>query len=181
MGTKRTMMACVAVILSNAALVLAQAETPTEGPIPLAPGLSVTPAVYYFSGFDTDALRTATGTPGAENYFAPQVEGLLERGRLRVDFQSAISYQWTSGASAWNHFNSAQFNSDGGLFGFRGLVSHRNHYAPPTDFVGFELGIRSRRIENTFEGEFRVQPVGHRFSASVTAKRLGLRYDADQR
>jgi hypothetical protein len=63
----------------------------------------------------------------------------------------------------------------------RGLVSNRNHYAPPTDFVGFELGIRSRRIENTFEGEFGLAPIGHRLRASVTAKRAALRYNADQR
>jgi hypothetical protein len=181
MGTKCTMLASVAWLLSNAAVAFAQTELPPEGRFPLATGLSVTPAIYYFSGYDTDMLRTSNGVPGEENYLAPQLEGWLDRGRAHVYFQSAISYQTGGGAKTWNTFNSTQFRSDGGLFGIRALASHSNHYAPPTDFVGFELGIRSRRVENTFEGEFRFQPIGHRFNAGVTAKRLGLRYDADQR
>jgi hypothetical protein len=182
MAIKRLIVASVSLaLLARTSSAFAQSELPAEARIPLAPGLSVTPAVYTFRGYDTDADRTSTGNPGVENYFAPQIEGWLERGRLQGNFQSAASYQTGGGAKTWNRFNFAQVNSDGGLFGFRGLASHRNHYAPPTDFVGFELGIRSRRVENTFEGEFRLQPVGHRWSASVTASRLGLRYDADQR
>jgi hypothetical protein len=181
METKRTTITSMALILSYAAVAFAQTETPPDGRIPVATGLSVTPAVYYFAGYDTDLIRTAGGRPGEENYVAPQIEGWLDRGRMHINFVNALSYQTGGGTSTWNHFNSAQFRSEGGLFGVRGLVSNRNHYAPPTDFVGFELGIRSRRIENTFEGEFRFQPVGHRLSASVTAKRMALRYDADQR
>jgi hypothetical protein len=181
MGTERTTMASLALILSYAAVAFAQIETPPEGRIPVATGLSVTPAVYYFAGYDTDLIRTQGGRPGQENYVAPQIEGWLDRGRIHASFVNALSYQTGGGTSSWNHFNSAQFHSDGGLFRVRGLVSNRNHYAPPTDFVGFELGIRSRRIENTFEGEFGLAPIGHRLRASVTAKRAALRYNADQR
>ena len=181
MGLKRLMRASVSLaLLARASAAYAQSELPA-GLIPIAPGLSVTPALYSFRGYDTNATRTPSGVPGVENYFAPQIEAWLDRGRLRGNFQSAISYQTGGGAQTWNRFSAAQLRSDGGLFGLHGLASHRNHYAPPTDFVGFELGIRSRRVENTFEGEFRLQPAGHRLSASVTATRLGLRYDADQR
>jgi len=181
MSTRRAISASVALLIANAAFAVAQTESPTELRIPLGTGVSVTPAVYYFAGYDTNLIRTSTGGPGQENYFAPQIEGWLDRGRAHVNFQNAVSYQTGGGTSTWNHFNSVQFHTEGGLFGVSGVASHRNHYAPPTDFVGFELGIRSRRIENTFEGDFHVQPVGHRFSATLTAKRLGLRYDADQR
>jgi hypothetical protein len=179
---KRLMVVCLSLaLLAPVPAVLAQAEVPGEDRIPVTPELTITPAVYTFRGYDTNANRTSTGHPGVENYFAPQLEAWLDRGRLHGDFVGALSYQTGGGATTWNRFTSAEVNSDGGLFGFRGLFSHRNHYAPPTDFVGFELGIRSRRVQNTFEGEFRVQPVGHRFSASVSASRLALRYDADQR
>jgi hypothetical protein len=168
-------------LLAHASATFAQSELPADGTIALAPGLSITPGVYSFIGYDTDAARTSAGSPGVENYFAPQVETFLTRGRLRGDFQNAVSYQTGGGASTLNQYQIAQLQTDGGLFGVRGLASYRNAYAPPTDFVGFELGIKSRRVEHSFEGEFRLQPVGHRLSASVTAARLGLRYDADQR
>ena len=182
MGTTHLAMACVSLALfSTAAAAQTQSETPSIGTIPLTPNLSVTPTVFYESGYDTDLLRTAGGGPGAEKYVAPQIEGWFNRGHTEINFQSAIALQDAGGASNWNRYGATQINSDGGLFGYRALASHRNHYAPPTDFVGFELGIKSRRVENTFEGEFRLQPVNHRIRASVVAKRLGLRYDADQR
>src|SRR5262245_35014609 len=182
-GTTRwlTIVSLSVAVLSSSAAVFAQSESAPEGRFPVWPGLSVTPAVYFFTGYDTDSLRTATGGPSGEYYFAPQIEGWLDRGRVAIDFQDAISHQASGGARVWNSFHSAQVRSNGALFGVRGQFSHRNQYAPPTDFIGFEIGIRSRRIENTYEGEFRVQPVGHRVNAVFTAKRLGLRYDADER
>ena len=130
MGTERTTMASLALILSYAAVAFAQIETPPEGRIPVATGLSVTPAVYYFAGYDTDLIRTQGGRLGQENYVAPQIEGWLDRGRIHASFVNALSYQTGGGTSSWNHFNSAQLHSDGALFRVRGLVSNRNHYAP---------------------------------------------------
>src|SRR5262249_40694455 len=115
MGTERTAMASMALILSYAAVAFAQGEIPSDGRVPIATGVSVTAAVYYFSGYDTDLIRTAGGRPGQENYVAPQVEGWVDRGRLHVDFVNAISYQTGGGASSWNHFNSAEVRSESGL------------------------------------------------------------------
>jgi hypothetical protein len=167
-------------LLSSVAVVSAQSELPDGRPL-VAPGLSVTPTIFSTSGYDTNSMRTAASGGGQENYIAPQIEGSLDRGQFQIAFQGALSFQNDSETSTWNHFYAGTFNRNGGLFGLGGRAAHRNHYAPPTDFVGFELGIRSRRVENTFEGEIRLQPVEHRFNASFTAKRLGLRYDADQR
>ena len=62
----------------------------------------------------------------------------------------------------------------------QGIAGFRNHYAPPTDFVGFELGLKSRRIETELGTIVTVRPGGRFFyRGQVTASRL--RYDADAR
>ena len=55
----------------------------------------------------------------------------------------------------------------------------RNHYAPPTDFVGFELGKKSRRIETESGVEMALRP-GGRISLIGLVNYGRLRYDADE-
>jgi hypothetical protein len=55
-------------------------------------------------------------------------------------------------------------------------LSHRDHYAPPTDFVGFEIGIRSRRVERTAAAA--AASARGRIRLSANASHSQLRYDA---
>ena len=57
-----------------------------------AKSLSVTPAVVFVAGHDTNAIRTNTGTPADEFYVVPQVEGWLGRGRTQLNFATALEF-----------------------------------------------------------------------------------------
>ena len=152
---------------------------PEEGRLHLGESVSITPAMSLVAGYDTNLIRTDTGEGGQDIHVVPQLEGWIGRGRIRLYIVSAFEYgdQETAG-SQFNHFNSARFTSDGPRVSFAAQASHRNHYAPPTDYVGFEIGLKSRRIEDNLEGSVGLSP-GGRVNFSVIGRYGQLRYDAD--
>ena len=100
-------------------------------------------------------------------------EDQLRRGG-RVNAVNADSVQ----SSQLNQFYSARVQTGPAKLRFNGLYSFRNHFAPPTDFVGFELGLKSRRKESTYDVDAVYAP-GGRLSFTGRAVRQALRYDAD--
>jgi hypothetical protein len=169
--------ATIGLIVSvNAATADAQPEP--EGRFPLGSLVSVTPGFVFVTGYDTNLKRTGDGEPGYEYYLVPQVEGWVGRGRARLNFVAAVEYSDQAGSTTWNNLGVVRLDAGSGQTAARVVASHRNAYAPPSDFVGFELGIKSRRVENAFEGYLTVQ-TGGRWEARGLARFMQLRYDAD--
>ena len=176
--------AAAAIAVLNSGVAWAQPVPAPEGRYLLGEALSITPAVVFVAGRDTNAIRTNTGTPASEFYVVPQVEGWLGRGRSRLNFASAVEFSRQQTADnvagrATNQYHVGRVDVSGARIAVSGVAGYRNHYAPPTDFVGFELGKKSRRIETELGGQVIVRP-GGRISllGNVTASRL--RYDADE-
>jgi hypothetical protein len=178
-----------ALLLPGPALAQGQGPLPVaEGRIPLGEVLSITPAVVVVAGHDTNAIRTNTGTPASEFYGVPQVEGWLGRGRNRLNFASAVELSQQQGEQNGvqdvrvrnlNQYYMARLDIGGARIALQAVGGWRNHYAPPTDFVGFELGIKSRRIETESGLQAIVRP-GGRISLVGLVNYGRLRYDADE-
>ncbi len=148
--------------------------------------LSLTPALSMVVGRDTNAIRTDTGSAAGEVYMVPQVEGWLGRGRVRLNFANAVEFsrQQTAGklggATVLNQYHVARIDAGGARVALQTVGGYRDHYAPPTDFVGFQQGLKSRRIERELGATVAVTP-GGRLSYRGQINRTGLRYDADER
>lgn len=166
------------------AIAVAQTEDGApEGRLILGPSLSISPAVVFVAGRDTNSIRTQGGDPANEFYVVPQIEGWLGRGRVRLNFANAleVSQQRTpegSGGSTLNHYHEGRLNTGGRRIGIEGTASYRDHYAPPTDFEGFERGLKSRRIETELGTVVSLRP-GGRLMYTGRLSRARLRYDAD--
>ncbi len=175
----------LAFTLFQALPALAQEVEPTPtGRLQFGP-LSLTPAVVVVFGRDTNAIRTSTGEAASEIYGVPQLETWLGRGRTKFNLASAweFSRQTTKEGSrqpTMNQYYVSRLEATGGRVGFLGAASFRDHYAPPTDFEGFERGLKSRRIERDLAGTVRVRP-GGRISFRGIGRAAQLRYDADER
>ena len=173
---------------------------PPDGSAPqgrylLGSAVSVTPAVVFVAGRDSNAIRTSTGVPAGEFYVVPQIESWIGRGRVRLNLANAIEFnrqQTQAGqegdaatlvlnnATAINQYHLARIDAGSSRLSLQGTAGFRDHYAPPTDFVGFELGLKSRRIETELGTVATLRPGGRIFYRGlVTASRL--RYDADAR
>jgi len=162
------------------------AEGAPEGRYLLGSSLSVTPAVSMVVGRDTNAIRTDTGTAASEVYVVPQVEGWLGRGRVRLNFANAVEFSrqqkaaGLGGTGNWNQYHGARLDVGGPRLALQGVGGYRDHYAPPTDFVGFEQGLKSRRKERELGASLMLKP-GGRVSYRANVNRSELRYDADVR
>jgi len=155
-----------------------------EGRIPVGSLLSITPAVVVVAGHDTNAIRTNTGTPANEFYSVPQVEGWLGRGRTKLNFATALELSRQRAGedvptNTLNQYYVARLDVGGPRIDLQAVGGWRNHYAPPTDFVGFELGKKSRRIETESGVQMAVRP-GGRISLIGLVNYGRLRYDADE-
>ncbi len=113
---------------------------------------SFTPAFFVTGGYDTNV----TSEPGAiadyELVTVPQVEAWYRAGRLLLNGVSAaefINYRVQRPIRTFNHFNGLSLRFPGAILEPRISASHRNHFARPT---GFEIGERSRRIEDEIRG-----------------------------
>lgn len=177
----------------------AEAQPPDDaapqGRYLLGESVSVTPAVVIVAGRDSNAIRTNTGVAAGEVYVVPQIESWIGRGRVRLNVANAIEFarqQTAAGvegdantvvlnnATALNQYHVARLDAGGARLSLQGTAGFRNHYAPPTDFVGFEIGLKSRRIETELGTVVTLRPGGRIFYRGlVTASRL--RYDADAR
>ena len=94
--------------------------------------------------------------PGAiadhEPVTVPQVAASHRAGRLLLNGVSAaefINYRVQRPIRTFNHFNGLSLRFPGAILEPRISASHRNHFARPT---GFEIGERSRRIEDEIRG-----------------------------
>ena len=177
----------------------AEAQPPDDaapqGRYLLGDSVSVTPAVVIVAGRDSNAIRTNSGAAAGEVYVVPQIESWIGRGRVRLNVANAIEFtrQQTeagsdadantvilSNSTALNHYHVARLDAGGARLSVQGTAGYRNHYAPPTDFVGFELGLKSSRIETELGTVATLRPGGRMFYRGlVTSSRL--RYDADAR
>lgn len=163
-----------------AASVPAHAQDAPQGRVHVGSSLSFTPAVVIVGGYDTNRIRATGGTPDSELIIAPQVEGWLGRGRTRVNFVGALESQNpTRTSSTLNNFLRAQIDTGPRTLRVQASAGRRDHYAPPTDFVGFEIGIRSRRVETEYTGGVTYAP--GRLSIGARAEHFRLRYAADAR
>lgn len=150
-----------------------------EGRFHAGPAASFTPALVFVVGRDSNMIRTDSGEAGREYYVVPQVEGWVGKRKIRLNFISAMEYgKQTTAGSQFNHFNQARLEGIGRRISAAAQGSHRDHYAPPTDFVGFEIGLRSRRVEDQLETSVSLTPPG-RMTYSVIGRRQQMRYDAD--
>ncbi|MGD9904519.1 MAG: outer membrane beta-barrel protein [Vicinamibacterales bacterium] len=171
----------VAAATAGPALAQVQEDEAPEGRFHAGEAVSFTPALVFVFGRDSNMIRTDTGSAGSEYYVVPQIEGWVGKRRLRLNFVSALEYgEQTTAGSQLNHFNMARFDALGRRVSFSAQGSHRDHYAPPTDFIGFEIGLRSRRIEDQLESSVSLSPPG-RLTYTVVGRRAQLRYDADAR
>ncbi len=178
-GVLRTLVtaALVSTSVEAHAQIAPEPGTAPEGRFQVGSHLSVTPAIAFVTGHDSNFIRTTNGEPANEYYIVPQIEGWLGRGRVRVNFGTAVEYNKESGNGVWNRYYFGRLDMGTGRVFVNAFGSHRNHYAPPTDFVGFELGIKSRRVENMFEANVGYRP-GGRVSFGAVARKAQLRYDA---
>ena len=146
-STRLTIIACLALAASWPQNGFAEQADAPQGRVPLGSSLSVTPALVVVVGHISNAIRTNTGGPAGEVYMVPQVEGWLGRGRVRLNFASAVELSKqqvvppdqeqaapiTKGTL--NQYHLARFEMRGARASLEGHGSYRNHYAPPTDSV----------------------------------------------
>ena len=176
-----------ALLFAMAAQAAAQAPDATdEGKYRVGESMSFSPAVVVVFAADSNLVRTGDGVGGQEYYVVPQVEAWLGRGYTRLNFIGALEYGQMSvdstGQKNWgatvNHFTQVAGSAGSRRASVYGLFAHRDHFAPPTDFAGFELSLRSRRIEQTLEAGVRAAPAG-RLQFNAMFRRAALRYDSD--
>lgn len=158
-------------------------EDKPPGRFRLGSSVSVTPAMVIVVGRDSNALRTSTGTPAGEVYTVPQMETWIGRGIARLNFANAVEFarQKREGdvmRTITNQYHFVRATVGGRRADVSGQASYRDHYAPPTDFVGFAFGIKSRRIERTAGLDFGLKP-GGRLSYVGRYSTAQLRYDRD--
>jgi len=181
--TRALAAACCAFL--GSATARAQPVEQPQGRIQLGSAVSITPAVVIVTGRDSNAVRTAIGQPASEIYGVPQMESWIGRGRVRLNLANAVEFsrqrsQDGSYQPNVNQYHLGRLDLGGRRLGVQAVASHRDHYAPPTDFDGFERGLRSRRIERELGATVRVRP-GGRLSFNGFGNRSVLRYDADVR
>ena len=128
-------------------------------------------------GYDTNV----TSEPGAiadyELVTVPQVEAWYQAGRLLFNGVSAVelmNYRTQRPIRTLNHFNGISLRVPGAILEPKVSASHRNHFARPT---GFEIGERSRRIEDDVLGSL-TWLVGSRTALSAEGRLLRIDWDA---
>lgn len=145
--------------------------------------LSFTPSTLALVGHDTNMMRAVGAPPSGEVFDVAQVEAWWRPGRYRVSGVAAFEYERELRQSQKNTYNNAQ---ELNVYGLTGRIrpsftfSRHNHFAPPTDFSGFELGLKSRRIETQSEANLSTL-VGARTRLVGSARLTGISYDADAR
>lgn len=145
--------------------------------------LSFTPGTLALVGHDTNMMRAVGAPPSGEVFDVAQVEAWWKPGRYRVSGVAAFEYERELRDSRTGTYNNAQ---ELNVFALTGRIrpsftfSRHNHFAPPTDFSGFELGLKSRRIETQSEGNLSTL-VGARTRLVGSARLAGISYDADAR
>jgi hypothetical protein len=145
--------------------------------------VSFTPSVISVAGHDSNLIRTPDSPGGSELYQVAQMEGWWKRGRMHAGGAGAVEYQRHPDQpknTVWNNTEDLQVAIVSGIFRPSFTFTRHNHYAPPTDFSGFEFGIKARRVET--EGEARLAvSVGARTSLVATGRVNATSYDADVR
>jgi len=161
-------------------VVAAQQAVPASEPrVHLGP-FDLTPSFWATSGYDTNISRESSATGAGGGYqtaVIPQVDVWWRLGPVSFGTASAIEIlrviQTDQQSSNFNHFNGLAISVGASALTFTGIASHRNHYARPT---GFEIGERSRRIEDVLRGGFGWKH--GRLAAAANGGRLHVKWDA---
>ena len=145
--------------------------------------LSFTPSTLLLFGHDTNLIRAVGAPPGSEVFDVAQVEAWWKPGRLRMSGALALESErelGNAGTTSWNNAEELNVYTLTGRLRPSFSFNRHNHYAPPSDFSGYEAGLKSRRIETQAEG--RLSMLVGASTQFVTSSRLtSIAYDADAR
>lgn len=145
--------------------------------------LTFTPSTLALVGHDTNMMRAVGAPASGEVFDVAQVEAWWKPGRYRLSGVAAFEYERELRDSRTGTYNNAQelnFYALTGRIRPSFVFTRHNHFAPPTDFSGFELGLKSRRIETQSEGRLSTL-VGARTRLVGFGRLAGITYDADAR
>jgi hypothetical protein len=180
----RAVLACALLTCLASPGVVATARAQSTAPDPFSfarytyGALGLTPGFWMTVGHDSNATREQVSFDDYEGIFVPQLESWLRVGRARIIGVSALEvlrYREQKDSGTLNHFNSASLVVPNARVSPSLTYSHRDHYARPT---GFEIGRKSRRVEDTIEGSLGVD-LASRFTIAASGRQLRIRYDAD--
>lgn len=145
--------------------------------------LSFTPSALVLAGHDSNLKRAVGASAGGEFFDVAQVEAWWRPGRVRMAGSVAFEYQRDLSITRGHALNNAEELS---LYTLTGrirptlTITRHNHFAPPSDFAGYEVGIKSRRVETEAEGKVSTL-VGARTRLVGLSRLASLVYDADAR
>ena len=154
------------------------AQDPAESARVRLGRFAFTPAVWSTAGYDSNVEGESEEPKG--DYIVvvvPQLETWLDLGRARLSTLGVyefFTYQELEPTKTFVHFNSVSFSVPGVRFEPEAFYSHRNTYARPT---GFEVGARSRRIEDEVSAGINWDMTA-RMGLSARARYLDIDYDA---
>lgn len=159
----------------------ARAQAQVQEPDPLAEArvrlgsFAFTPAVFMTGGYDSNVTRTRDGEPDWELVTSPQIDAWVSLGRalLNVDGAAELTNHTKDPPVTFNYYTGVSLTVPGVTFKPTVSYSYINLYARPT---GFEIGERSRRVENSAGGRLDWR-VGSR--ATLTADGSWLKIDWD--
>jgi hypothetical protein len=140
--------------------------------------IAYTPAIVFSAGYDTNVYREAIGFADTEIFAVPQIEawwtqpGFVVTGKAAVE---AVSFQNHEGAV--NHQLGARIDRSRGMIAPYFGWNHRQTNAGPT---GFEVGYKSLRKENSFNGGARML-INPRARLHGYGSLVQTRWDADAR
>lgn len=173
--------------MAGAVLLLSVLLTPTpvkaqaQEPDPMAEArvrlgsFAFTPAVFVTGGYDSNITRTSDGEGDWELVTSPQIDAWLALGRALLNINSAVELtnHQKDPPVTFNYFNGVSLTVPGGVLKPTVSYSNINLYARPT---GFEIGERSRRVENSAGARLDWQ-VGSRTTLSADVSWLKLDWD----
>lgn len=135
-----------------------------------------TPAVFITGGYDSNITRTTDGEGDWELVTSPQIDAWLSLGRAVLNVNSAVELtnHTKDPPVTFNYFNGVSFTVPGAVFKPTVSYSNINLYARPT---GFEIGERSRRVENSAGGRLDWL-IGGRTTLTAEGSWLKINWDA---
>jgi hypothetical protein len=140
--------------------------------------IAYTPAIVFSAGYDTNVYREAVGFADTEIFAVPQIEAWWTQPGFVVTTKAAVeavSFQNHEGAV--NHQLGARIDRSSGMIAPYFGWNHRQTNAGPT---GFEVGYKSLRKENSFNGGARMF-INPRAKIAGYGSLVQTRWDADAR
>jgi len=179
---RRRVRAVVAILVLGWSSAYAQEPgDPSDGARVRLGNFAFTPAVWSTAGYDSN-FDGESGKPKGDYVVVgvPQLETWLNIGRVQfatVSILEFFAYRELEPGRVFVHFNSLALGVPGARLEPVATYSHRNKFARPT---GFEIGARSRRIEDEAVGGLNWL-VTEKTRLSVRARQVVTAYDASAR